>query len=140
MPYGRDREARKGAAKKIAAARRVETENSGIKTQARRTKETTRKGQVGLKITSKCHSERSEESRIKSASIQQRSYTEMFRFAQHNSAIYEMSSSITKADLVTLCFSLPSTCIFRRLSQRHRAFLATRFAPALLWQNAQAVS
>src|SRR5256885_4616265 len=89
MPYGRDREARKGAAKKIAAARRAETEDSGIKTQARRAKETTRKGQVGLKITSKCHSERSEESRIKSASIQQRSYTEMFRFAQHDSAIYE---------------------------------------------------
>ena len=38
----------------------------------------------------KCHSERSEESLISSDLIARRKYTEMFRFAQHDIAIYEM--------------------------------------------------
>jgi hypothetical protein len=43
-----------------------------------------------LQPTTKCHSERSEESLISPDLIARGKYTEMFRFAQHDSAIYEM--------------------------------------------------
>ena len=50
---------------------------------------------------SQCHSERIEESRIKSRSIH--AETTMFRFAQHDSAIYEMTFSEYEQSHIVRC-------------------------------------
>ena len=49
----------------------------------------TNAGLISASAFTTCHSERSEESRIKSESARNRNRLEMFRFAQHDSAICE---------------------------------------------------
>ena len=49
------------------------------------------------KLSHECHSERSEESRINLLTLPDKPRPEMFRFAQHYIAIFEMSSNESSA-------------------------------------------